>query len=306
MKQQSPTKILILGASGLIGSSLIKKFTDMGQSVVAVSRSYQSQTSNAQLTWIDLTPASLEQALNQGIDVVINLAGETITQAWTKENWQRFETSRIDLTQMLVTAIEKTPAEMRPKQLINASAIGYYGDTGQKITTESAKPATNNPLAQLCVDWEQAALRAESLGLKVAVIRIGLVLGKEARAWKMLKQVFKLGIGGRLGSGKQIMAWIHLDDVTDSILHIIDNELAGAYNFVSPQAVSNQEFTEVLAAAVNRWVFLPVPEFALKLKYQGFEQVLLKSQNIIPQALIDSGYEFKHTDLKIAFESLLD
>ncbi len=306
MTINSSTKILILGASGLIGNALITNLTQKGHQVIAVSRSYKNKSEKTDIQWIDLSLESLVKSLNQGVDIVINLAGETITQAWTKENWNKFEVSRIDLTQMLVTAIEKTPVEMRPKQLINASAIGYYGDTGQKITTESAKPAVNNPLAQLCVDWEQAAFKAESSGVKVAVMRIGLVLGKEARAWKMLKQVFKIGIGGRLGDGKQIMAWIHLDDVIGAILHIINNELSGAYNFVSPQPVSNQKFTEILAASVNRWVFLPVPAFALKLKYQGFEEVLLKSQNIAPQALLDSGYEFKHTDLKIAFESLLD
>jgi len=240
-----------------------------------------------------------------GHQAIINLAGEPIDQRWTDRKRQLFHESRIGVTNQVVEAIGKLPPEHRPKVLVNASAVGIYGDRGDEVLSESS-PAGSGYLAELCVKWEQAAHAAEALGVRVVPVRTGIVLGRDGSAFKKLMLVFKSGIGGRLGSGKQWMPWVHLQDLRAAMVHaVLSESLSGPINGTAPTPERNSDFTRKLAAAVHRPAIFPVPGFVLKIVLGEFGGALLAGQRALPDALEADGFEFRFPTLEAALEDLI-
>jgi uncharacterized protein (TIGR01777 family) len=234
----------------------------------------------------------------------VNVAGDAIDKRWTEENKKGFHASRVGVTDQVVAAIAALPETERPKVLVNASAVGYYGDRSDEVLDE-ASAAGEGYLAQLCEEWEGAAVAAEALGVRVVQGRIGVVLGKEAEAWKRMKTIFQLGGGGKLGDGQQFWPWVHLADVAGGMVHALESEeLSGAMNLTGPEPLRNIEFTKKLAAALHRPAILPVPGFALRIVFGGFASALLASQRVRPGVLLESGYDFRFTELRTALEDL--
>lgn len=239
-----------------------------------------------------------------GVDTVFHLAGESIFQGrWNEEKKERIRASRIEGTRHLVDAIVK--AENRPTTLICSSAIGFYGARGEETITEKT-PAGNDFLAQVCMDWEKEAMRAEEYGVRVVSIRTGVVLGANGGALAQMLLPFKLGLGGRLGSGRQYMSWIHIQDMTGIMLYAMNNtDLRGPLNAVSPNPVTNREFTHALAHALHRPALLPVPGFILQAALGEFATVLLSSQRVVPGVLKQTDFNFGFPDIGAAFRDLV-
>ena len=289
----------IVGVTGFVGRGLPALLAEIGMATTGVSRA-----GTGSVPGIDRwqSPETLDFA---GHHAVINLAGEPIDQRWTDESRRRFHESRVGLTVRVVEAIAKLPDDQRPKVLVNASAVGIYGDRGDEILTDTARPG-NGYLADLCIDWEDAARDAETLGIRVVRLRIGIVLGENGPAFEKLRRVFKLGLGGPLGHGKQWMPWIHLADLRAAIVHaVISETLTGPVNGSAPNPERNADLTRKLAAALHRPAILAVPGFALKLVLGGFGEVLLAGQRALPAALEADGFRFQFPTLEAALADLV-
>ncbi len=292
-------RIAILGVTGFIGRGLPSLFAEEGMAITGISRSQREIRPLIQ-SW--QTPAQLDFT---GHHAVINLTGESIDRRWTRENRQLFHESRIGVTQAVVKALRQAPEERRPKVLVNASAVGIYGDRGDEDLMDQA-PHGSGYLADLCREWEDAALEAESLGVRVVRLRIGIVLGRDGSAFKKLILVFKSGIGGRLGSGRQWMPWIHVDDLRAAIVHaVLTPSLSGPVNGSAPTPERNRDFTRKLASALHRPALFPVPGFALKLAVGEFGGALLAGQRALPEALLSSGFRFSYPTLESALSDLV-
>jgi len=211
----------------------------------------------------------------------------------------------VGLTRRIVEAMAALPDDQRPRVLVNASAVGIYGDRGDEVLTESAA-AGSGYLAELCHEWENEAIKAEALGVSVVRLRTGIVMGREGDAFRKLVTVFKCGIGGRLGNGRQWMPWIHIDDQRSAIVHaVFSDTLTGAANLSAPVPERNRDFTRKFAAAVRRPALFPVPGFALKLALGGFGGALLEGQRALPAALEADGFKFRFPTLESALADLL-
>ena len=294
-----PQRTAIVGVTGFVGRGLPALLAEIGMATTGVSRAGKGP-----LPAVDQwqTPETLDFA---GHHAVINLAGEPIAQRWNDETRRRFHESRVSLTTRVVEAIAKVPEGQRPKVLINASAVGIYGDRGDEILTDTARPGRGY-LADLCIDWEDAARDAESLGVRVVRLRIGIVLGTNGSAFEKLRRVFKLGLGGPLGHGTQWMPWIHLADLRAAIVHAVASEtLTGPINATAPHPERNADLTRKLAAALHRPAILAVPGFALKLVLGGFGGALLAGQRALPAALEADGFHFKFPTLEAALADLV-
>lgn len=292
-------RVAILGVTGFIGRGLPSMFAARGFGCTGVSRS-----GGGSVPGIDRwqTTDAIDLSSHHAI---INLAGEPIDRRWTAENKRRFHESRVAVTRRLVAAIRELPADVRPKILVNTSAVGIYGDRGDDILTESSVTG-GGYLAGLCAEWEAAAIEAEALGVRVVRPRIGVVLGRGGPAFEKLLLVFKAGLGGRLGSGLQWMPWIHIDDLRAALVHaVVSDSLSGAMNGTAPHPERNRDFTRKFAAALRRPALLPVPGFALKLALGGFGGVLLAGQRALPAALEADGFRFRHPTLESALGDLL-
>jgi uncharacterized protein (TIGR01777 family) len=240
----------------------------------------------------------------RGIDVVFNLAGEPVADGrWTEDRKRRIRESRVLGTRNLVAGLRALDA--RPKVLISASGVGYYGDRGDEELEEASR-AGRDFLAEVCIEWEREALAAEALGIRVVCVRIGMVLAPGGGALARMLTPFKLGAGGRLGSGEQWMSWIHIDDVVGVLLHA--SETAGvrqAMNAVSPNPVTNAEFTRALGRALRRPAFLTVPKAALRIAFGEMSEILLASQRVLPRVAERTGYAFKHSSLDAALAAVM-
>jgi hypothetical protein len=295
---QTIQRAAILGVTGFVGRGLPALFAEKGVACTGISRSGGSTALGVD-RW--QTPDTLDFS---GHQAVINLAGEPIDRRWNAKSRLLFHESRVGLTHRVVEAIAKLPADARPKVLVNASAVGIYGDRGDEILTETSARG-HGYLSDLCHDWEEAALAAESLGVRVVCLRTGVVLGKNGAAFEKLLRVFKSGIGGRLGSGQQWMPWIHLADLRAAIVHAVLSEpLTGPVNTTAPYPERNRDFTRKLAYSLHRPAILPVPAFALKLIIGGFGTALLSSQRAIPVALQADGFHFQFPTLEAALADL--
>ena len=276
--------VVITGASGFIGREVSRRLTVAGHAVRPVS----------------LRTAPTPDAL-AGANAVIHLAGEPVAQRWTASARDKILRSRVEGTQALVAAMRPQP----PQVLISASAVGYYGSRGDEILIESAPPAEDF-LGRVAVAWEEAAQTAESLGVRVARIRIGMVLGPGGGALARMLLPFRLGVGGRLGSGKQWMSWIHIDDLIALIGFLMkESTVRGVFNATSPFPVPNREFTRALAQAVHRPAIFPVPAFVLKGMFGQMSELLLDSQRAIPDAAQRAGFVFGHPDVFAALAQVV-
>ena len=240
------------------------------------------------------------------LDALVHLAGESLMGLWTKTKRDRIWKSRVDFTRGLVRHLGTWKAENRPRVLVCASGAGFYGDRGDELLDETS-PSGAGFLAELCVAWEKAAKEAEQLGMRVVMLRTGMVLGPDGGAFPLLKRVFGFGLGGRLGSGRQWMPWIHIDDAAQLIVKAVETpQLRGPINLTAPGAVTNAEFTQTLAKALHRPAFFHAPAFAMRLLLRGMaDEMLLGSQRVNPRAATDSGYIFAHPNLQGALASLL-
>jgi hypothetical protein len=276
--------IAISGASGLIGRHLLKSLAAAGHTLRALGR----HTSQAE---------GLREA-----EIVIHLAGEPIAQRWTGAAKRRIRESRVAGTRSLVEALAALPR--RPEALICASAIGYYGSRGDEILTESSAPGAGF-LPELCVAWEREALAAEALGMRVVRVRTGVVLDAHGGALQRMLPPFRMGLGGRLGSGRQWMSWIHLEDLEGLFQLAVEHPVRGPLNGVAPHAVTNLDFTRELARALRRPAVFPIPEFALRLLFGEMADVLLASQRVAPDAALAAGFRFRFPQLAPALAALL-
>jgi len=287
----------VIGATGFIGRALAGHLSSEGFEVVRFCRQPpEGEHWRAIGGDLDL----------RGLDAVVNLAGEPIAQRWSCAAWANIHESRVGLTRSIVRAMQQMDPAERPAVLLNASAVGIYPSSGNEEMREEEEPGTGR-LAVLCRDWEAAAVEAEGLGVRVVPLRTGIVLGKGGEAWERLRMLFRVGLGGRLGSGRQWMPWIHLEDQVAAIAFALQqDDLHGPLNLCAPEPVTNREFTNSLARALHRPAFCHAPRFALRLMLGGFgEEGLLASCRALPARLIKLGFEFNHANLKDALAELV-
>jgi hypothetical protein len=294
---------LITGGTGLIGSALCDEIQSLGHDVYVWSRDANKvhKTCGASVIAIE----SLEQiGDNEDIDVVINLAGAPIANLpWTARRKRVLEKSRIDLTEQLVDWIRTR--KVKPKTLISGSAIGWYGDQADTNLTE-ASLAHDEYTAELCEKWEQAALKAEDLGIRVCIVRTGLVLANKGGFLARMLAPFKLGLGGPIGHGQQYMSWIHLSDMLNILLSLAQNtSYKGIYNATSPEPVTNETFTFTLGRILNRPTRCRLPAWLLKCTMGEMSILLLGSQRVLPERLLAQGFQFQYTQLDAALEDVL-
>jgi len=294
-------KILITGASGLVGTELQKSFAEKGYEMLLASRSEPKDDKHIQ--W-SIEEGFAEPEKLEGIDVVVHLAGENVSGGlrWSDEKKKAIRDSRVLGTRNVVDAISKL--KEKPKVFVASSAIGFYGERGDEEVTESSA-AGDNFLADVSKSWEAESRRAEDAGIRTVLLRTGIVLSKDGGALGTMLTPFKLGVGGVVGSGKQWMSWISMEDEIAIINFVIENEnIRGAVNAVSPNPVTNQEFTKTLGDVLYRPTFLPLPEFAVSMVFGEMgDALLLASTKVIPKRLTDAGFEFKYPDLKPAIEN---
>lgn len=295
--------ITITGATGFIGGKLVEKLLAGGHQVHALGRK-RSATLPGEVQFSEWNAGGEPPALSlAGCDALIHLAGEPVAQRWNDRVKQRIRGSRIDSTRHLVNAL--STQSHRPGVFLCASAIGYYGPRGDEILTEASGPG-NDFLARVTLDWEHAAALAEALGIRVVRLRTGVVLGKDGGALAKMLPPFRFGLGGRIGSGKQWMSWIHIDDLIHLILFAIATpSVSGPINGTAPKPVTNREFTNALGTALHRPAIMPVPGFALTLLFGEMAGAILASQRVIPGAALDAGFRFQYPELRAALAAIL-
>ena len=298
-------RILVTGVSGPIGTALLASFEPQGTQIVRLVRGHAQNA--AQVSWDPLAP--LPPATVSGFDAVVHLAGESVVGRWTEEKKKAIRESRVQGTRNLAAALAQS--EAKPRVLVCASAVGFYGNRGEELLREES-PAGQGFLPEVCREWEDASRIAAEAGIRTVNIRIGLVLSAKGGALGNMLTPFKLGLGGRIGSGQQWWSWVHVDDIVGGIHHAMRTEsvvspVSGPVNLVAPNPVRNAEFTKVLASVLGRPAFFPVPEFALRLAFgeMAAGELLLASQRVEPGKLRTSGYAFRFRELRAALENLV-
>jgi uncharacterized protein len=292
-------RVLMSGASGLLGSAIGRTLEANGAAVTRLVRS-GTATSSAEVPW----QPGKALTLAPGFDAVIHLAGESVVGRWTAAKKARIRDSRVMGTTTLADVVARM--KTKPRVFIAASAIGFYGGRGDELLNEESASGTGF-LAEVCREWEAAAEPVVQTGVRVVHIRIGVVLSKEGGALGKTLPLFRLGLGGKLGSGRQWWSWIHVDDIVGAVEYILSNETVyGPVNLVAPNPVTNAEFTAVLGKALSRPVIFPAPAFALHLAMgEMADEVLLGSQRVQPKRLLASGYQFRFPELEAAFANIL-
>ncbi|MFN8555162.1 MAG: TIGR01777 family oxidoreductase [Candidatus Obscuribacterales bacterium] len=289
-------KVAVTGASGMVGSALIKKLKSEGHEVVTYVRQGSANGTNTYL-W-NPENGTIDAAGLVGCDAVVNLAGENIAaKRWSAEQKERIRSSRVKGTTLLANTIAKMSD--KPEVLVSASAIGFYGDRGDESLTENSAPG-NGFLADVCREWEQSTRAAKDAGVRVVHARLGVVLSKEGGALHKMLPIFQLGGGGVIGSGKQYMSWITLDDVVNALIFAIKTRsVSGAVNLVAPNSVRNSEFTDALGHALHRPAVLPLPAFAAKMIMgEMADELLLASARVEPLALEGNKFDFEYPNLQ--------
>jgi len=300
-------RVLITGATGFIGRRLCNVLAEAGHELVALSRNPDAATRMVPElhSALECHPlqAAPDTAAFSGTEAIVHLAGESVVGRWTGSKKRAILDSRIISTNHLVEAV--AAVRERPKILIAASAIGYYGDRGDEILDEQSQPGSDF-LADVCRRWESAARAAVELGLRVVHLRIGVVLGRGGGALKAMLLPFKMGFGGPLGSGLQWWSWVHRDDVAGMILRALeDGGIAGPLNATSPDPIRQRRFAKVLGKVLRRPAFVPTPDFALKAVLGGFSSELLSSKRVVPAKLQEAGFRFRFPDLGAALSNCL-
>jgi len=301
-------RIVLAGATGLIGSELTEKLAEQGDEVIALVRDPDAGRRKAPgaaryLRWSSSTKEGEWRDAIDGADAVINLAGATVATRWTEQQKRRIVESRVQSTRYIVDAIGN--AGIRPRVLINASAVGYYGTSDSATFTEDSLSGKDF-LGETCRKWEEEAERAREFGLRVVLLRTGIVLDPAGGALGKLLPTFRLGLGGPLGSGGQWFPWIHMEDEIGIILMGLDDErIDGPLNAAAPGIVTNREFSIALGKTLHRPSFFAVPAFVLKLVFGGAATTLLEGQHVIPERTVKLGYRFRHPQLDEALRDLL-
>ena len=295
-------KILISGSHGLVGTALIKSLEADRHEIFRLVRHYPHSPSE-----IEWSPERYSIALSmiEGFDAVVHLAGESIAEGrWTDEKKKRIRESRVKGTRLLGDALANLTQQ--PRVMISASAVGYYGNRGDETLTEMSSPG-DDFLSEVCVEWEKATDMAKEKGIRTVNARFGIILDKDGGALKKMLPPFKMGIGGRIGDGKQWMSWIVLDDVIGGIKFSLTNDsLQGPVNFVAPNPVRNAEFTKTLGRVLSRPTIFPIPAFGVRLVFgEMADALLLASQRVDCARLKNIGYEFKHASLDGALTHVL-
>lgn len=311
MNNDAPTPpaaltVAVTGATGFIGRRLCAALREAGHAVVVVSRdagraATQVPGAARYVAWPG-GDAPLGEGALAGVDAVVNLAGESVAGRWTAAKKEAIRQSRVAGTRAVVEAI--AAAEPRPRVLVSASAIGIYGDRGDEVLTEDAAPG-GDFLAQVCLAWEREAREAEALGVRVALPRIGLVMGPGGGALEAMLKPFKFGLGGRLGSGRQWWSWVHVDDAVGLLLHALTEPVSGPLNVTAPAPARQGAFAKALGAVLRRPAVLPAPAFALKALLGEFATELLGSSRVLPAAATAQGYRFRHAELGEALASVV-
>ncbi|HEY0375410.1 MAG TPA: TIGR01777 family oxidoreductase [Pyrinomonadaceae bacterium] len=295
-------KIVVTGASGLVGHRLVPSLESRGHEVLRLVRN--APASPKEIRW-DPSKGTIDAAALEGVDAAVHLAGENLAEGrWTEEKKRRIRESRVKGTRL----ISETLAGLtrKPEVLVSASAVGFYGSRGDEVLTEESSSGAGF-LADVCREWEQATSAAEGAGVRVAHMRFGVILSGEGGALKKMLLPFRMGLGGKLGSGDQYMSWITLDDAVGAIEHALENKtLRGPVNTVTPRPVTNREFTKAMGSALSRPTILPAPAFALRLAFgEMADATLLSSQRAEPARLKESGYVFKYPEIEGALRHVL-
>lgn len=295
-----PLRIAVTGASGLVGNRLVKRLEGRGDIVHRLVR--QEPKHENEIHWSP-SGGTIDRAALEGVDAVVHLAGASIAGGlWTEKRKRLIRSSRVDGTALLSQALASL--ESPPQVLVSTSAVGYYGDAGDRELEESS-PSGDDFLAEVVRAWEAAAQPAAKAGIRVVHPRFGLVLDGEGGILPLMSIPFKLGVGGKIGSGSQYMSWIMLDDLVDVLLESIDNEsLAGPVNTVAPEPVTNAEFTKAMGRALHRPTFMAVPGFAAKaVGGELVESLILVSQRVVPEVLEDSGFRYRYPTIDSALHA---
>jgi uncharacterized protein (TIGR01777 family) len=297
-------RIFITGGTGFIGKALCKILLQAGHQLTVLSRNPQTVAMKCG-AGVEALGSLSDWTPDQRFDAVINLAGEPIIgPRWTERRKQILWDSRITLTGQLLEAIAR--AEVKPAVLISGSAIGVYGDQGDTVLDEKS-PGHDGFGQRLCTAWETSAEQAKALGLRVCILRTGLVIGKQGGFLQKMQLPFKLGLGGRIGDGRQWMSWIHLDDHVAMTMFLLNSpSLAGAFNATAPHPVTNAEFTECLATLLKRPALLPVPAWLLRLGAGEMAELLLGSQRALPQRMQTENFRFAFETLEPALREVLE
>lgn len=297
--QSEHTTILVSGATGFIGRALLARLLRDGHRVVAAVRDATSARLPPEVMVVDATsPRALADAMAP-VGAVINLAGESVASGrWSERRKRELRGSRIEMTRKLIAAARESRAPLRA--FVSASAVGYYGDRGDCELDETAAPA-DDFLARLCVDWENEARRAGETGARVALMRLAIVLGEGGGALRKVVQLFRAGIGGRLGDGTQWFPWVHLQDATHALARAaVDERYRGPFNVVSPGAVTNATFATTLGHVLHRPSIVSTPKLALKLALGEAAASVLASQRVLPERLAELGFTFEFPELEAA------
>jgi|SRR5690606_2407848 uncharacterized protein (TIGR01777 family) len=295
-------RILLAGASGFLGTHLARRLVANGHQVTRLVR--HATPGPGQVPWQPST-GQLDPAALADVDAVINLAGAGIgDRRWTERYRAEIRRSRVDTTTTLARAIAATPAERRPAVLLNASAVGWYGDTGDRAVEEDA-PAGEGFLADVCRVWEAATRPAEDAGVRVVRLRTGYPLHHSGGLLKRQLLPFRLGLGGRLGTGEQWLPWISLADWLSAVEFLLTHDIAGPVNVVGPAPVTNAEFTRVLGRTLRRPAVLPIPAVALRLALGQFATAALASARVLPGTLTRAGFRYQHPELSAALRAAL-
>jgi uncharacterized protein (TIGR01777 family) len=292
-------KVVVAGSSGLIGTALVDALRGDGHTVVRLVR--RAPRAADEIQWDPAQP--LSPAKLSGVEAAINMCGVGVAaKRWSDAFKRELLDSRVQPTHTLASAL--AALEPRPTVLLNASAIGYYGTTGDTATDESAGPG-DDFLAQLTVRWEAATAPAENAGIRVAHLRTGLVVAKDGGAWGRMFPLFKFGLGGKLGNGRQYWSYISLADHIRAQLFLLTHDVAGSVNFTAPEPVTNAEATKAMGRVLHRPTLLPAPAFGLRLVLGEFASEPLRSQRIIPGVLLKAGFPFEHTTIESAIRAAL-
>ena len=292
--------VLVSGASGLVGRALLERLAGRGQ---RTTRLVRAAASAGEVRWDPMGGTLDESAI--AAQAVVHLAGENIADGrWSKRKMEAIRASRVQGTRLLAESLARL--EQPPAVLVSASAIGFYGDGGPEVLTERS-PAGSSFLAQVCEEWEQATAAAQEAGIRTVHLRIGVVLARDGGALHKMLLPFKLGLGGRIGDGKQFMSWILLDDLVSVICTVMDDErFAGPVNATAPQPVDNREFTRTLGRVLHRPTIAPMPAFAARAAFGRMaDELLLASLRVYPQELVDKGFAFKEPQLEGALSAAL-
>lgn len=299
-------RVLITGATGLVGHEIVKQCLNagIGVSYLTTSKSKIENSDNYKGFYWNPKEAIIDSKCLENVDVIIHLVGASISKRWTKTHKQAILDSRLETTALLHETVKNNPNKI--KQIVSASAIGYYPDSLTNYYTEDAKKVNTSFLGQVVEVWEQAVDTFKTLNIIVSKVRIGVVFSSKGGAFPQIAKPIKYGAGAVMGSGKQWMSWIHLNDLAAIFLHIIEHNLEGVYNGVAPNAETNKAITKAIAKQVSKPLILPsIPKFAMKLALGEMHIILFESQRVSSKKIETSGFDFKYSNLNAALKDLL-